>query len=548
MRTLPCPALALFLLPSLAQAQSLIAQPGCFQSAAGGTQNLALDFGPQNAGQYYLLLGSGSGTQPGIPFQGVTLPLVPDGYFQYLLSAPPAPFFPGQVGFLDGQGRATAQLDLPPLSVAAAGLHLDHAAVTLDLFAPGVSLTAATPAAPLIVCDSGASFFESFEDDAVGAPPLGWQWYTPWGTSSQFGVSSALAFDGNKSLSGINQTNSAKGLWRPGTASQQDHYLEYSFRVADGQSAGTITLYTIFLGLSLEVQVRNGDRLTLAVEHDFVSSSDLSFDDWHRLQCWIDADTDLVRVAVDGELLGTTSAQLDFGGGWLSDLSVISGNQEQLQFFLDDVRLCGLDDAIDLSDELLVNESFELDPEGVQPSGWLSNAAWSWQHKMFTSNSQASDGLQALRFENIPNWAQGLFSPDSNVLGDQRLSFDFFVDASAPPGNAVSYVMLRGNIFEIDRTTTGVALRLQSEAGQPILIDGLAEDAWHRCAVYVDAQQGELYLYMDGLGFGPFADAGQLGSGWANDLSLYSNNTSASSGYFDRVRLESIQVDLSVLP
>ena len=68
---------------------------------------------PAEAGRSYLLLGSASGTQPGVPWNGQTLALNPDRFFEFLLAHPGAPHFAGSMGNLDSAGRATALLDLP---------------------------------------------------------------------------------------------------------------------------------------------------------------------------------------------------------------------------------------------------------------------------------------------------------------------------------------------------------------------------------------------------------------------------------------------------
>lgn len=57
----------------------------------GGTQPLTLDAGPGHAGSIYVVLGSFSGTSPGLAIGSVTLPLGPaDPYFGFTLSNPGA--------------------------------------------------------------------------------------------------------------------------------------------------------------------------------------------------------------------------------------------------------------------------------------------------------------------------------------------------------------------------------------------------------------------------------------------------------------------------
>lgn len=70
---------------------------------------LQLDAGRRHAGQRYLMLGSISGTTPGIVFDnGVKLPLNRDAYFNFTRSQPNSAILAHSFGVLDSQGRATA--------------------------------------------------------------------------------------------------------------------------------------------------------------------------------------------------------------------------------------------------------------------------------------------------------------------------------------------------------------------------------------------------------------------------------------------------------
>ncbi len=95
---------------------------------------LMIDAGAFHAGRPYWLLGSASGTTPGIDVgSGLTLPLQPDGYFLYTLAAPNAPPLSGSIGLLDAAGRATTVFELPPpaqIPPNLVGLTLQHAWVT----------------------------------------------------------------------------------------------------------------------------------------------------------------------------------------------------------------------------------------------------------------------------------------------------------------------------------------------------------------------------------------------------------------------------------
>ena len=106
---------------------------------SGGTLTWELDAGSELAGELYLVLGSASGTAPGIPLGPLTLPLVVDPYFMASLTGPNAPPFANTFGVLDAGGEATAQLVLPPgvLPISAVGLVLHHAFVAIE---PGTGI------------------------------------------------------------------------------------------------------------------------------------------------------------------------------------------------------------------------------------------------------------------------------------------------------------------------------------------------------------------------------------------------------------------------
>ncbi len=129
----------------------LSAVPGSISLANGGTQTLSLNAGPSFANLTYLILGSASGTSPGILLDGIFLvPLNVDGYTLTLLTAPGAVPLASPTGALDAQGRATAQLTLAPgTAPSLAGLTLNHAFVVLDLQPALLALVFVSNAAPL---------------------------------------------------------------------------------------------------------------------------------------------------------------------------------------------------------------------------------------------------------------------------------------------------------------------------------------------------------------------------------------------------------------
>lgn len=114
-------------------------------------QDLELHAGPSlGAGLGYLVLGSASGSGPGIDLGGVVLPLVVDPYTTYLLSAPQNPVLSDHLGILDNEGRGRAQLQMPAgLDPAWIGHELHHAFLVVDLEQGG--LLAASDAASTIL-------------------------------------------------------------------------------------------------------------------------------------------------------------------------------------------------------------------------------------------------------------------------------------------------------------------------------------------------------------------------------------------------------------
>jgi len=112
----------------------LTAEGGQISVSGGGTQELTLDAGPAHAGKLYLVAGSLSGTSPGTPLPLVTVPLNQDSYLVLSITkANQAPFV-NTFGVLDGQGRGSAAIALPPGTgiVGLAGLTAHHAFVALD--------------------------------------------------------------------------------------------------------------------------------------------------------------------------------------------------------------------------------------------------------------------------------------------------------------------------------------------------------------------------------------------------------------------------------
>ncbi len=111
----------------------LVAMPPSIPLGAGGTQQLVLSPGPQLHSNLHWVLGSASGTSPGLPVGAQTLPLVFDAYTGLSLAQAGGPIFVGTLGVIGSQGVAQAAIALPAgLSPTLLGLVLHHAYVAFD--------------------------------------------------------------------------------------------------------------------------------------------------------------------------------------------------------------------------------------------------------------------------------------------------------------------------------------------------------------------------------------------------------------------------------
>lgn len=110
----------------------LVSDREFLSSLAGGTQHFELDAGPAMGGQLYLLVGTLSGSDPGISVDGLNLPINFDAYTQFTLGGG-AGLYTNSVGLLDADGFAEAQFTLPPgTAPQAVGSVFHHAFVTID--------------------------------------------------------------------------------------------------------------------------------------------------------------------------------------------------------------------------------------------------------------------------------------------------------------------------------------------------------------------------------------------------------------------------------
>ena len=99
-------------------------------AAAGGWVPLTLNAA---AGDFYRVLGSSSGTQPGAPFKGTVLPLNRDAFMTTVAIQSNAALFPNTHGFLDPAGRAEAAFAPTPGYLAPfVGTRLEWSALFRD--------------------------------------------------------------------------------------------------------------------------------------------------------------------------------------------------------------------------------------------------------------------------------------------------------------------------------------------------------------------------------------------------------------------------------
>ncbi len=126
---------------------TLCGNPEVISVGDGGTQAFEIDAGAGEGGNFYFLLGSLSGTSPGIPIGAVLLPLNVDAYFNLTVSGPNQPPLKDSFGTLDGAGTATGiEVTLPPgVAAALVGQTVHHAALLISPF--GLITLATNPVA-----------------------------------------------------------------------------------------------------------------------------------------------------------------------------------------------------------------------------------------------------------------------------------------------------------------------------------------------------------------------------------------------------------------
>lgn len=88
----------------------------------GQRQTMRLSAGTSFANAYYIVLGSASGTSPGLQFGAVNVPINFDGFTDFGLSFPNTFPYGNSLAQLDANGIATATFDAPPYAL---GFQLD---------------------------------------------------------------------------------------------------------------------------------------------------------------------------------------------------------------------------------------------------------------------------------------------------------------------------------------------------------------------------------------------------------------------------------------
>ena len=132
--------------------KSLTTQQTEISLTTGGSQTLDMACGADMAGRLAWVLGSVTGTSPGIGIGDLLVPLVQDGYFDLTLSNPNSPVLLGSLASLGGDGRSTSTLSLPSgINPSLAGTTVHHAFVVLDVPGTGEALFTSNPVAVSLV-------------------------------------------------------------------------------------------------------------------------------------------------------------------------------------------------------------------------------------------------------------------------------------------------------------------------------------------------------------------------------------------------------------
>ena len=112
----------------------LVGAPSTISLATGGTQQLLVEAGSQAPLNFYMFLGSASGTGPGLAVDGLPLPLNYDAYFESTLLYPNTAPLEQSFGVLPPDGQLVATWTIPPgLGSQLAGVVLHHTYLVIEL-------------------------------------------------------------------------------------------------------------------------------------------------------------------------------------------------------------------------------------------------------------------------------------------------------------------------------------------------------------------------------------------------------------------------------
>ncbi|MFT5152120.1 MAG: hypothetical protein ACI841_002111, partial [Planctomycetota bacterium] len=130
------------------RSSTLTSNTNSVSTANGGPIQFQLSAGAVNAGRTYLLLGTTSGTTPGVPLlSGATMPLNFDRYARFSVNNANSAMFINTSGTLGAQGNAIARIQFPPATFSGlVGTTMHHAYVLLT---PQVNY--ASEAVPLLL-------------------------------------------------------------------------------------------------------------------------------------------------------------------------------------------------------------------------------------------------------------------------------------------------------------------------------------------------------------------------------------------------------------
>jgi Galactose oxidase, central domain len=110
----------------------LSATPSTVSIANGGKQRLDLDVGVGGRGKSYWVIGSMTGTVPGVNLSGVHIPINHDPYTVLAITHTNGREFTGFRGALSARGLATATLNIPAKLAIPPGFRLYHACIVYD--------------------------------------------------------------------------------------------------------------------------------------------------------------------------------------------------------------------------------------------------------------------------------------------------------------------------------------------------------------------------------------------------------------------------------